>query len=178
MSTQSTRFETRLFGREVSYGLSGPWASYWLVFLRLIMGWWFLAAGLGKILEHGVLYDAEGWMLHATDGTIIFPITEWVAMNAVVVPNLLIPWGQLAIGLGLMLGCLTRLAAANGALLMAFFYFGNAGWENGFVNGDLMGLLLFLTIIVFAAGRVWGIDASLEDTDFVRKRPWLRYLMG
>ncbi|WP_265111763.1 DoxX family protein [Halosolutus halophilus] len=178
MSTQTLQFDTRLFGREVSYGLNGSWASYWLVFLRLLTGWWFFSSGLGKIIEHGLLYDAEGWLLFGTEGTIVYPITEWFATNAVIVPNLMVPWGEFAIGLGLILGCLTRLAAANGALLMGFFYFGNADWGHGFVNGDLMGLLLFLTVIVFAAGRVWGVDAYLERTDAVKNRPWLRYLLG
>jgi len=61
---------------------------------------------------------------------------------------------------------------------MFFFYFGNAGWANGFVNGDLFGLLLFVTIIVFGAGRVFGIDAVLERTAPVRNNQWLRYVLG
>ena len=65
-----------------------------------------------------------------------------------------------------------------GAFLMAFFYFGNAGWAHGFVNGDLMGLLLFVTMIVQGAGRVMGLDAYLEETDFVRNHPRLKYLLG
>ncbi|WP_418281747.1 DoxX family protein [Halorubrum sp. DTA98] len=169
---------TRLFGRTVSFDLDGPWTSYWMLFLRLTMGWWFMAAGLGKIMEYGVFYDAHGWMMFATEGTIIHPVTAWFAANAVWLPNLLIPWGQFAIGLGLLVGCLTRLAAANGAFLMFFFYFGNADWGNGFVNGDLFGLLLFLTLIVFGAGRVFGIDARLESTEIVENNQWLRYLMG
>ena len=174
----SQKQATTLFGREVSYGMNGPWDSYWLLFLRLIMCWWFFSAGLDKIVEYGMFYDAEGWMLFAAEGTIIYPITEWFAQNALIIPEFMIPWGQLLIGLGLIVGCFTRLAAANGALLMSFFYFGNAGWENGFVNGDLLGLLLFLTLIVFAAGRVWGIDAYLEKTEFVKNRPKLRYILG
>ena len=142
------------------------------------MGWWFFSAGLSKIVEYGVFYDAHGWMMFATEGTIVHPITAWFAANAVFLPNLMIPWGQLAIGLGLLVGCLTRLAAASGAFLMVFFYFGNADWGNGFVNGDLLGLLLFLTIIVFAAGRIWGIDAYLERTEFVKNRPKLRFILG
>lgn len=169
---------TALFGRKVSFDLDAPWTSYWMLFLRLIMGWWFLASGLSKVVEYGVFYDAHGWMMFATEGTIVYPITAWFAANAVWLPNVLIPWGQLAIGLGLLVGCLTRLAAANGALLMVFFYFGNADWENGFVNGDLFGLLLFLTLIVFGAGRVFGLDAHLEDTEIVQNNEWLRYLMG
>lgn len=178
MPTQTLQFDTQLFGREVSYGLGGAWASYWLVFIRLVTGWWFLSAGLSKVVEYGLLYDAEGWLLHGTEGTIVYPITEWFALNAVIIPNVMVPWGQLAIGLGLILGCLTRLAAANGAILMFFFYFGNADFAHGFVNGDLLGMLMFLTIIVFAAGRIWGIDAYLEGTDAVTNRPWLRYLLG
>lgn len=177
MSTR-TRLDAQLFGQDVSYGLNGPWASYWLVFLRVITGWWFFASGLEKMLENGLLYDAEGWMLYGAEGTIIHPITEWFALNAVVIPNFMVPWGEFAIGLGLILGCLTRLAAANGALLMGFFYFGNAEWGHGFVNGDLMGLVLFLTIVVFGAGRVYGIDAYLERTETVRNNRWLRYLLG
>ncbi|CAI50818.1 DoxX domain protein (plasmid) [Natronomonas pharaonis DSM 2160] len=178
MATQNKRTTTKLFGRGVSYGTSGQWNSYWLLFLRLVMGWWFFSSGLSKIVEYGVLYDAHGWMMFGTEGTIVYPITAWFAANAVWLPNLLIPWGQLLIGLGLIVGCLTRLAAANGAVLMFFFYFGNAEWGNGFVNGDLFGLLLFLTIIVFAAGRVWGIDAYLEGTNYVKNRPKLRYILG
>lgn len=174
--TQPVR--TELFGRSVAFELDKPWTSYWMVFLRLIVGWWFLGAGLSKIVENGVFYDAHGWMMYAAEGTLIYPITSWFAANAVWLPNLMIPWGELAIGLGLIVGCLTRLAAANGAILMFFFYFGNADWGHGFVNGDLMGLLLFLTLIVFGAGRVFGIDAYLEGTDFVQNRKWLRYLMG
>ncbi len=178
MTEQRQHVRTTLFGTNVSLALDGPWTGYWLLLLRLVAGWWFFASGLGKIVEHGVLYDAYGWMMFATEGTLVYPITSWFAANAVWLPNLMIPWGQLAIGLGLLVGCLTRLAAANGAFLMVFFYFGNADWANGFVNGDLLGLLLFVTIVVFGAGRVFGLDAVLERTETVRNNPWLRYVMG
>ncbi|MFC6718168.1 DoxX family protein [Natrialbaceae archaeon GCM10025810] len=178
MSTKSLELDARLFGRDVSYGLNGAWASYWLVFLRVITGYWLLHAGLGKIIENGAFgFDATGWIMGA-EGAITYPIMSWFAANAPMIPNIMVPWGQFLIGLGLILGCLTRLAAANGAILMFFFYFGNADWTNGFVNGDLLGLIMFLTVIVFAAGRVWGVDAYLERTEAVKNRPWLRYLLG
>jgi thiosulfate dehydrogenase [quinone] large subunit len=41
-----------------------------------------------------------------------------------------------------------------------------------------MALLLFLTMIVFAAGRYFGLDAVIEKTDFVQQRPRLKYLLG
>jgi|GEM_PF-3790796 hypothetical protein len=41
-----------------------------------------------------------------------------------------------------------------------------------------MGLLLFAIVGVFAAGRVLGVDAVIEETAIVQQRPWLRYLLG
>jgi thiosulfate dehydrogenase [quinone] large subunit len=56
--------------------------------------------------------------------------------------------------------------------------FGNEAWRRGFVNGELLGLVLFITVIVVGAGRVWGLDQYLERTTFVESNPWLRYLLG
>lgn len=41
-----------------------------------------------------------------------------------------------------------------------------------------LGALLPCNVIVFAAGRVWGLDAYLERTEFVRTNSWVRYLLG
>jgi thiosulfate dehydrogenase [quinone] large subunit len=60
---------------------------------------------------------------------------------------------------------------------MVFFYLGNASWSHGVVNGDLMGLLLFVTVGVLGAGRVLGLDALLEQTDVGSSRA-ARYLLG
>ncbi|UHQ95971.1 hypothetical protein HYG82_21065 [Natrinema halophilum] len=91
---------------------------------------------------------------------------------------MMIPLGEFLIGLGLILGVLVRLAAFFGGVLMTLFYLGNADWAHGYVNGDLLGLLLFVIIGAFAAGRILGVDAVLEQTEFVQQRPRLRYLFG
>jgi thiosulfate dehydrogenase [quinone] large subunit len=49
--------------------------------------------------------------------------------------NVAVPFGQVAIGLGLIVGLLTRLAAFFGALVMFLFYFGNRSVEHGPING-------------------------------------------
>ena len=41
-----------------------------------------------------------------------------------------------------------------------------------------MGLMLFVTVGVFAAGRIMGLDAYLEDTEFVQNNRALRHLLG
>jgi len=41
-----------------------------------------------------------------------------------------------------------------------------------------MGLLLFVTLLVFGAGRYYGIDAVLERLALVENYPRLGYLLG
>lgn len=165
-----------VLGREYTLDLSGKLTGYWLVFLRLLVGWWFLHEGLNKYVTPGSF--RAGWFLEKT-GTIVSPVLNAFAGGTTEVAiNTLVPLGELLIGVGLILGVLTRTAAFFGASLMFFFYFGSEHWRRGLVNGDLLGLVLFVTIIVFGAGRVWGIDSYLETTNTVRERPWLRYLLG
>ena len=177
-----TAVETRLFGSEVSLRFDRAWVAYWTLFLRLVMGWYFLHVGLEKYpwALGTEPFNAAGWLGGATQGTLVYPLTGWAANTPWVLgfANVMIPLGQTLIGLGLLLGVLVRLASFFGAFLMFFFYFGNADWEHGFVNGDLLALLLFATVIVWGAGRVFGVDAWIESTDFVRNRPWFRYLLG
>jgi thiosulfate dehydrogenase [quinone] large subunit len=60
---------------------------------------------------------------------------------------------------------------------MVFFYLGNAAWSHGLVNGDLLGLLAFVTLGVLGAGRVLGLDAYIEDMDIGSSRP-MKYVLG
>lgn len=171
----STKVHTSVLGTDVDFVLSGPWTDYWIATLRLITGWWLFHAGLGKFVTDGG-FDAGWWL--AQEGTVVAPITNWFGANAPGVVNVMIPLGELLIGLGLLVGAFTRLAAFFGAFLMTFLYLGNADWSHGFVNGDLMGVLLFGTVLVFGAGRVWGIDRHLEQLAVVKNNRWLRYVLG
>jgi thiosulfate dehydrogenase [quinone] large subunit len=89
----------------------------------------------------------------------------------------MIPVGETLIGLGLVAGALVRLASLFGGVLMVFFYLGNASWSHGLVNGDLMGLMLFVTVGILGAGRVLGLDAILEQTELGKKRI-AKFLLG
>ena len=90
----------------------------------------------------------------------------------------MVPLGETLIGLGLLAGVLVRLASFFGATFMTLFWVGNADFAHGLVNGDFLGLLMFVTMIVFATGRYYGLDAIIEKTAFVERRPKLRYLLG
>lgn len=154
---------------------SGAWTAYWLAFLRVVTGWWFLHAGLTKFEFIG---GSFGYMWFLQSDSIVHPVTSWFAANASWIVEFGVPLGETLIGLGLIFGVLTRLAAFFGAFLMLFFFSVNQGWAHGLVNSDLMGFMLFATVIVFGAGRHYGLDPILERTEFVKNHPTLRYLMG
>lgn len=146
--------------------------GYFALVLRLMAGYWFLHAGLSKLLA-AEPFSATGWLTGAAGGTVVGPVTVWFANNAAWFVDAAIPLGETLIGLGLLVGALTRLAAFFGAFLMAFFYLGNAGYAHGFVNGDLLGLLAFLGVAVLGAGQVYGVDAILANTRFAEAHPWV-----
>lgn len=176
MTTTQT---TPLLGRTDAFDNAGSAATYLLLAVRLITGYWFLHSGWTKFsFVAGEPFNASGYLANA-DSPIAWLFgyvanTPWLLD----LTNIMIPVGEFLIGLGVFLGALTRLAALFGGFLMVLFYLGNAEWAHGYVNGDLMGLLLFAIVAIFAAGRVVGLDAAVEDTELVSQRPWLRYLLG
>lgn len=172
----STEIHTTVLGDTVDLDLSEAWTGYWAVFLRVLVGYWFLHAGLSKLL-YG--FDAAGYMRFASQGAITHPLMAAFSSGALLtLTNYAIGWGEFLIGLGLVVGALVRLASFFGGFLMSFFYFTNHGWENGMANGELWGVLMFATLIVLGAGRVWGVDEWLERTAVVRNNRWLRYFLG
>ena len=141
-----------------------------LALLRIAVGWHFAYEGLAKLLNPQ--WSAEGYLRSA----------DWIAADLfhqladspslLAVTNQLNIWGLLLIGVALMLGCCTRLAAAAGMLLLALYYlahpplFGQAaGVAEGsylIVNKNLVELLALLVVATFPAGRL-GLDRYLAS---------------
>jgi len=176
----ATPIHTQLLGRDVSFPVDESRLAYWLVVMRLIVGWWFLHAGLDKFLAWP--FDASWFVGGAAAQTTLGPVVTLFADGTLLAfTNIMVPLGQVLIGLGLILGALTRLAAFFGAFLMVFFYFINGetgGWAHGVITGDLLGLLIFAMIATLGAGRVLGVDAYLAETAFVTDHPRLRHIIG
>lgn len=180
MSTTTTQATVDWFGERRSFEYADSVAAYTTVLVRVIVGYWFLHAGWTKFaFVAGEPFSAAGYLANA-DASPIAGLFAWVVQTPWMLEftNFMIPAGEFLIGLGIILGALTRLAALFGGVLMTLFYLGNADWAHGYVNGDLLGLLLFVIIGVFAAGRFLGVDAILEKTEAVKQRPWLGYLLG
>ncbi|WP_311170787.1 DoxX family membrane protein [Halobellus ordinarius] len=178
-TTRTAATETTL-GDVLDFDLGGTLAGYWLAVLRVITGYWFLHAGFTKFsFVAGEPFDASGYLLQGTTASPIHGLFATVASTPWLMEftNLAIPAGEFLIGLGLVVGALVRLASFFGVVLMTFFYLGNADWAHGLVNGDLMGLLLFVTLATLGAGRVLGLDAYIEQLDIGNSK-LAKFLLG
>lgn len=164
--------------RDADISLAHPVAVYWVALLRVITGWWFFQSGVGKLLQDGLNYTYGPIYLEGMGDTVLGPLALWMSSNIPTLIEALVPLGEALIGLGLIVGAFVRLASLFGIFFMSLFWVGNADFAHGLVNGDLMGLLMFATMIVLAAGRYYGLDAILEQTRIVREHPRLQYLLG
>ena len=164
----------------VEFDLQGTLAGYWVAVLRVVTGYWFLHAGITKFaFIAGEPFSAQGYLVNAPAASPIQGFLVWAGQTPWLLEftNFMIPVGETLIGLGLVAGALVRLASFFGGVLMVFFYLGNASWSHGLVNGDLMGLMLFVTLGILGAGRVLGLDAILEKTELGKKRI-AKFLLG
>lgn len=178
-------FESTVGGVTVG-GTAHSLSAWFVLALRLTFGYAFLAAGLEKVLESG--WTAQGYLANvaAANGNPLEPMFAWMATTPWFVSfvDVAVPWGELLIGLGLIVGLLVRLAAFWGATMMAMFYFGNWSIEHGIVNSDLAYVVVFLAIAAFGAGRIIGLDAVVENYEFsdgrtlLEKYPRLDYVLG
>jgi thiosulfate dehydrogenase [quinone] large subunit len=93
---------------------------FWLVFLRLAIGWHFLYEGLTKITKPG--WSARGYLMDSQGpfSELFHTMARNTGMLQVI--NLLNQWGLVLIGLGLILGFFSRWAAYAGMLLLALYY--------------------------------------------------------
>lgn len=160
--------------------------------LRIAVGIIFLTAGLQKALGE-VAFDAAGFLKFGTTGTpwlgapaegVVYNPTHdlWVSLagNAALMPviNWLVVFGQIAIGLALILGLFTRFAALMGTIMMLFFFVAAWEFEHGIVNQHLTYALVTGFVGYIGAGRFYGLDALLEKAEWVRQTPQLRYVLG
>ncbi|CQH56910.1 DoxX domain protein [Halobacterium hubeiense] len=182
MSTQEHRLESTVAGF-TAVGKLHSLSVWFILALRLMMGVAFLWSGADKVLSGS--FSAAGYLVNVTPAS---PASElFVTMGEtawfVDFVNVAVPWGEVLIGLGLLVGCLTRLAAFWGAFMMLLFYLGNWEVSHGYINGDFAYMLVFLSVAAFGAGRILGLDSYIEQYDvggeaLVERYPWTRYFLG
>ena len=135
-----------------------------LVVLRITIGWHFLYEGLNKVLN-------PGWSSHdylASASWLFSGLFHWMADTPAVlmVVDFLNVWGQIFIGLGLMLGALTQTACIAGMVLLALYYFANPP-AYSIVNTNLVEFIVLGLLAAVPTGRIIGIDRFLARRRFI-----------
>jgi thiosulfate dehydrogenase [quinone] large subunit len=138
-----------------------------LVALRFAIGWHFFYEGVSKLLNPywtaaGYLEDSQGFMselfmdLASNPGTLAF--IDQLNM-----------WGLVLVGLGLMLGGLTRTATVFGIIMLLLYYLATPPWpglvytipaEGAYliINKTLIELCALLVTLLFSTGHIVGLD--------------------
>lgn len=138
-----------------------------LVALRFLIGWHLLYEGVSKFLtpnwtSMGFLKESK-WIL---SGFSIWIISNKSVLNTV---DFLNTWGLIAIGLGLILGLFTRLAAISGAILLLVYYVMNPpliGLEYSvpvegnylIVSKTLIEAVALFALAIFPSSSIVGLD--------------------
>lgn len=81
----------------------------------------------------------------------------------------------LLIGLGLITGVLTRIAAVGGIIWLAVFYLGTAIWpeHNPFLDEHVLEAIVLVGLILANAGRYYGLGKIWQRVGFVKDRRYL-----
>lgn len=85
------------------------------------------------------------------------------SLHAPVLVGLLIALGELAVGVGTLLGLYGRLAAAGGALLSLTFFL-TVSWNTTpyYYGSDIVFVFTWLTLLAFGTGDVFSLEAWLR----------------
>jgi thiosulfate dehydrogenase [quinone] large subunit len=159
--------------------------------LRVGVGIIFLWAGLEKVIGGGGEWSAAGFLGFGTGGSLGWPFVTgeiaegtifnptqsfWAGMadneTAMNVINLLVPLGQIGIGVSLILGLLTRFGAAMGTLMMLFFFVAAWDFEFGIVNQHLTYAFVTFLLGYLGAGNYYGLDATAGNNFGPTLRRW------
>jgi thiosulfate dehydrogenase [quinone] large subunit len=135
--------------------------------LRAFLGFTFVYAGVSKLFDVHYLdpsspLGVHAQMLHAAATS---PIGGLVSLSAehATITGLLIAFGEIAAGLGALLGLLTRLAALGG-LLLAFSFFLTVSWSTRpyYFGADIVFAFAWTPLVIAGDGGLLSVTAWLR----------------
>lgn len=143
--------------------LQGILARAALAFLRIYLGVLFLLAGgpklggtfaatLPEFLNRVALTKGHGFYREFVQQAVL-PNVDLFAR--------LVSWGELLVGVTLVLGLATRLSAAVALLLLVNYMLAKGAWFWYPSSNDAALAAIAIALIIGAAGRTFGLDAML-----------------
>lgn len=142
-----------------------------IALLRIYSGIFFAWHGVRKIRSGDFEDGMTGFLTSTIDSSFAFyrPFIEAVVMPNSAMFAAMVAWGELLLGLALIVGLATRYAAFAGAFLVANFWFAKGEPILAGSNHDVTWLVILITLALVPAGRVAGLDDGLSD-----RMPFLR----
>jgi thiosulfate dehydrogenase [quinone] large subunit len=132
-----------------------------IVLLRVYTGIFFLKYGWGKIMNPN-FSDGLAGFLGGQEATFGFyrPIVEFAIANKGLFA-FLVGYGEVALGVFLILGLATRYAAFVGAFMVANFWFAKGQGILEAQNHDFVWMIVLIVLGGLHAGRVMSLDQKL-----------------
>lgn len=135
--------------------------------LRAFLGGTFVYAGVSKLFDPHYLDDSSplgvrAQMAQAAETSPIGPLVSLVADHSAVA-GLAIAFGEVAVGLGVLLGLFTRLAALGGVLLSVSFFL-TVSWTTRpyYYGADLVFAFAWTPLLAMGDGGVLSLTAWLR----------------
>lgn len=160
--------------RQARFRTEAPiWA---LLPLRVFLGGTFLCAGLSKIFDTHYLDDTSplgvhAQMLHAATTSPIGPLVSFTAEHSTVT-GLVIAFGEVAVGLGTLLGLFARIAALGGFLL-ALSFFLTVSWTTRpyYFGADIVFAAAWTPLLIAGDAGLFSTTAHLRAAIRRRRQP-------
>lgn len=142
-----------------------------IALLRGYAGVFFAYHGVGKLRLDDFASDLAGFLSSNLDASFSFyrPFVESVVLPGKELFAVLVAWGELAIGVALILGLATRYAAFLGAFMVLNFWFAKGLGVFAGANHDVVWFVILIVLGLIPAGKIAGLDDGLSD-----RLPFLR----
>lgn len=144
--------------------LTSNMAAWPVLLLRVYAGLVFALHGWDKVRRGDGFADGlTGFLQSHADQAYVF---YWAFVESAVLPQAalfagLVAWGELLMGLALILGVATRFAALGGVFLMLNFWFAKGASFFSATNYDAVWLMIFIVLAFTPAGQIAGLDRAL-----------------
>lgn len=144
---------------------------FWLVSLRVLIGWYFLYEGLAKVFSpkwtaYGYLMDSKGFFA---------PLFNMIADNPdlMAIADFINIWGLTLIGLLLILGLFEKVGYVGAILLLALYYLSHPPLLNVeyilrpegsylWVDKNLIMLAATIVLFYFPTSKKIGLDRIMD----------------
>ncbi|MFF9758124.1 MULTISPECIES: DoxX family protein [Streptomyces] len=140
---------------------------YALVPLRLFLGLTFIYAGLDKLTDSAFMKDSGagsiGDMMRVVRDSSAVPALVDMALESPVAFGCAIALGELAVGVGALLGLLTRIAALGGALISLSLWLTVSWAADPYYYGNDLPYMFCWVPLVLAGAPFWSLDALIRN---------------